>query len=154
VRVLRTVLLLLGVAGLAVGGVLLLDSVQTLPDVAVWAGAGVVLHDGLWAPLVFFLGLLGVTRVRGPLRAPLMTGLWVSAAVTLVALPVLGRFGERPDNPSLLNRNYTAGWLVVLAVVWALVVAWMLVAHRAAPRADAAPGADAVPPDPDPGQRS
>lgn len=124
--VLRGLLLLLGLAGMAVGGVLLLDSVETIPDVVVWAGAGVVLHDAVWAPLVFLVGLVGISRVRGPMRAPLMTGLWVSAALTLVAFPVLGRFGERADNPSVLNRNYTAGWIVALALVWVCVLVWLV----------------------------
>ena len=36
-----------------------------------------------------------------------------SARVTLVAVPVLGRFGARADNPTLLDRDYVAGWLVL-----------------------------------------
>lgn len=126
-RVLRAILMLLGLAGMAVGASLLLESVETIPDVVIWAGAGVVLHDAVWAPLVFLVGWVGISRVRGPMRAPLMTGLWVSAVLTLVAIPVLGRFGERPDNPSLLNRNYTAGWLAALAVVWLAVAVWLVV---------------------------
>ena len=46
----------------------------------------------------------------------------VLGPVTLLAVPVLGRFGERPDNPTLLDRDYTAGWLV-LAGLTALTVA-------------------------------
>jgi hypothetical protein len=30
---------------------------------------------------------------------------------------MLGRFGERRDNPSLLDRNYTGGWLVLATLV-------------------------------------
>ena len=35
----------------------------------------------------------------------------VLGSLTLLAIPVLGRFGERPDNATLLDRNYTVGWL-------------------------------------------
>jgi hypothetical protein len=34
----------------------------------------------------------------------------------VVAVPVLGRFGARPDNPTLLDRPYVLGWLVLAAL--------------------------------------
>jgi len=37
-----------------------------------------------------------------------------------VAVPVLGGFGARPDNPTLHDRPYAAGWLVVAALVLGL----------------------------------
>ncbi len=47
----------------------------------------------------------------------MVAGFVVLGSATLLAIPVLGRFGERPDNPTLLDRNYTAGWLVLAALV-------------------------------------
>jgi hypothetical protein len=49
-------------------------------------------------------------------------GLVVLGSVTLLAVPVLGRFGARPDNPTLLDRNYAAGWVVLAAATAAGVV--------------------------------
>jgi hypothetical protein len=42
----------------------------------------------------------------------------------VVAIPVLGRFGARPDNPTLLDRPYLTGWLVVagLTLGWVLLM--------------------------------
>ncbi|MCW2678630.1 MAG: hypothetical protein JWM62_31, partial [Frankiales bacterium] len=34
----------------------------------------------------------------------------------------LGRFGERPDNPTLLDRPYWVGWLVLVVLVAAVVL--------------------------------
>ena len=43
--------------------------------------------------------------------------------VTLATVPVLGRFGALPDNPTLLDRPYLAGWSVLAGLVAAGVVA-------------------------------
>jgi len=42
----------------------------------------------------------------------------VSLLVSLVALPFLTGLGRRPDNPSLLDRNYWAGYLTLMVLVW------------------------------------
>ena len=43
-------------------------------------------------------------------------GLVVLGTVTLMAVPVLGGWGANADNPTILDRNYAAGWLVVAGV--------------------------------------
>jgi hypothetical protein len=59
----------------------------------------------------------------------------VLGSVTVLAVPVLGRFGERSDNATLLDRDYTAGWLVLaLFTVAAVVVASVLRSRRATRR--------------------
>ena len=50
--------------------------------------------------------------------------------LTLLAVPVLGRFGARPDNLTLLDRNYPAGWVVVAAIVCTAVVATLVFGAR------------------------
>ncbi|MXG91767.1 hypothetical protein [Nocardioides flavescens] len=122
-----------GVLVAAYGAWLLLSrqDAEQLRSAAVWLVAGVVLHDVVLAPVVVVLGLL-VSRVVPPVaRAPIAAGAIVLGSVTLLAVPVLGRFGERSDNPSLLDRDYTAGWLVLAAVVLvAVVVATLARARR------------------------
>jgi hypothetical protein len=44
-------------------------------------------------------------------------GATVLATTTLLAVPVLGRFGARVDNPTLLDRNYVVGWLVLAMLI-------------------------------------
>lgn len=68
-------------------------------------------------------------------RAIVTAGLIVLVTVTITAVPVLGSWGARSDNPTLLDRNYVLGWLVfaILVVVGSLVrftPAWSRLVHR------------------------
>ena len=62
--------------------------------------------------------------------AAALVGLVVLGTTTLFAVPVLGRFGARTDNPTLLDRDYTAGWLVLAGIIAAAVVGAALVRSR------------------------
>lgn len=123
----RRALVLLGMGGMAYGLVLLLDrSWGDVAQVGAWLVAGVLVHDLLLAPAVI-AGWFLLTRLPlGRSRPPLAAGLVVWGALTITAVPVLGRFGERPDNPTLLDRDYTTGWLVVTALVAAGVIIGVL----------------------------
>ncbi len=55
--------------------------------------------------------------------------------LTLLALPVLGRFGVRPDNPTLLDRHYWSGWIAVVVVVCAGILVTRYAGRRRHPRA-------------------
>ncbi len=44
----------------------------------------------------------------------------MTVLLTIVAVPFLTGLGRRPDNPSLLDRNYWAGYLALVAAVWGL----------------------------------
>ena len=77
-----------------------------------WLVAGVVVHDAVLAPVVVMLFALPVGRWKGPFAA----GLVVLGTLSVTAIPVLSGQGERPDNPSLLDRPYWTGWLVVVGL--------------------------------------
>ena len=124
---------LLGAVGVAVGlygAWLLLTRVDDLVAVATWLVVGVLLHDGVLALVTIALGAVAVRLAPAPARAPLVVGLVVLGSVTLLAVPVLGRFGARADNPTLLDRDYTAGWLVLAGITVVAVVAASLVRSR------------------------
>lgn len=113
---------LLGAAGASVvayGGWLLLSRQE--PDQLVGAGTwlvlGVLLHDLVLVPLTLLVAWLGTRLLPRGARGPAAVVLVVLGSVTLVAVPVLGRFGRRPDNPTLLDRDYTTGWLVAAGLV-------------------------------------
>jgi hypothetical protein len=114
----------LGVALGAYGGWLALTRQDTgqLIEIAVWLAAGVVLHDVVVAGVVLAAVALGRRVLPGPWQAPATLGLVVWGGVTLMAVPVLGRFGARPDNPTLLDRPYLGAW-AALTVAAVLVVA-------------------------------
>ena len=62
-------------------------------------------------------------------------------SVTLLAVPVLGRFGARPDNPTLLDRDYALGWVVLAVLTIAGVAVATYVGARDARKGSRGPGA-------------
>jgi hypothetical protein len=121
---------LIGCAVAAYGGWLLSSRGHDPSDVAIWLVAGVVLHDGVVAVVTVGLGLLAVRIVPVAARAPVAVGFVVLGSVTLLAVPVLGRFGARADNATLLDRNYTAGWVLVVGAIVVVVGVSTLVRSR------------------------
>lgn len=128
----RGVLAVLGAAVAGYGGWRLLDTQDTRQVllVGVWLVAGVVVHDAVLAPAAVVLGRLGRPLPRAVAAGGVVV-LVVLGSVTLVGIPVLGGFGADPDNPTLHDRDYLAGWLVLAA---ASAVAGALVAAAAGRR--------------------
>ncbi|MGA8209414.1 MAG: hypothetical protein WB441_03910 [Nocardioidaceae bacterium] len=108
-------------------------SLPDLVNIGLWLAGGVVLHDAVIAPGVVAVAVVVLPRLPSWSRAPAVAGLVVLLTVTLVALPVIGRFGAREDVPSLLNRPYGALWLGFAALVVAVVVIASLVRRRCSP---------------------
>jgi len=122
---------LLGLAATAYGFLLVVGlGPGQLGSVLVWVVGGVLVHDAVLAPLVVVLGVLAVLSTRRWWRTPLVWALVVLGPLTLVAVPVLGRFGAKADNPTLLDRPYWAGYVVVATVVLVLTVAAALRRRR------------------------
>lgn len=114
----RLLIAVLGVAMAAFGGLRFLQ--LDLPDIVnavLWLAGGVLLHDAVIAPVTIGLTVLATRVVPASARVRITVALVVLATVTATAVPVLGRWGARPDNPTLLDRNYVAGSLVFAALV-------------------------------------
>jgi hypothetical protein len=128
----RLALGVLGVAATAYGAWLLLSrqDLDAVVEVAIWFAVGVVAHDGVIALLVLGAGAALVRTVPRVARAPLAVGAVVLSSVTLLAVPVLGRLGARPDNTTLLDRPYLAGWAVLAGLVAVAVALATLVRGR------------------------
>ena len=56
-----------------------------------------------------------------------------SVVLVFLAIPVYGKPGMRPDNMTVLDRNYPLGLWISLAVVWACVPLYYLLAARLLP---------------------
>ncbi len=127
--------LVVGAFGVLVGlyGAWLLLSRQEpsqVLDVAVWTVAALLLHDVVLGGLELALGAAAQRVLPWTLSGPVAGGFLVLGSVTLMAVPVLGRFGAREDNPTLLDRDYTTGWLVLAALVLVAVVLAVLRRRR------------------------
>jgi hypothetical protein len=113
--------LLLGAVGVAMGLFGLLRFVQqrfsSVVDGGLWLAGGVVAHDALFAPLTLLVLVLGARLVPRAVRVRVVVVLVVIVTVTVSAIPVLGGWGRRADNPTLLDRHYLAGWCVFVGVV-------------------------------------
>ncbi|MDT5127438.1 MAG: hypothetical protein QOH54_3082, partial [Mycobacterium sp.] len=120
--------IVLGVAMGAYGAVLLWDnSLEVIVRIAVWAVAGAVLHDFVFAPLCVALGFTGRRLIRGRWWTPVTVAGLCTVVLGLLAIPVFARPGLRPDNMTVLNRDYPLGLLLSIAVVWACVPLYYLV---------------------------
>jgi hypothetical protein len=96
-------------------------------DVGFWVVGLDVAHDLVLAPSALLVALV-VSRAVGPgvVRGPVLAGLGATAVVLLIAWPLLGRYGERPDNPTVLPLDYPVAVAAVVAVVWAIVAVVVL----------------------------
>jgi hypothetical protein len=127
----RTALILLGIAIAGYGAVLLWEfPVVIIVRIAVWAGVGLVLHDFVFAPLCVVLGFTGRRLIRGRWWTPVTVAGLCTVVLGLLAIPVFAKPGLRPDNMTVLNRDYPLGLWVSIAVVWACVPIYYLIVRR------------------------
>lgn len=121
----RAALIGLGCLVTAYGGFVLVtrQDGDALVAAATWLVVGVVLHDAVLVPLVLATGWLAARRLPDRWRRPATVAVVVLGPLTLLAVPVLGRFGAREDNPTLLDRPYVVAWLALVAATAAVVVA-------------------------------
>lgn len=117
----RWVLYALGTTAVLYGGSGLLGAAERTRPVAaaLWFGGGVVTHDALLAPAVLLVAAAVVRWVPVAARAVVQGALFVSGAVTLVAIPLVGGLGGAAGNPSANPLPYTRNLALVLTVVWA-----------------------------------
>ncbi|WP_405136037.1 hypothetical protein [Nocardia sp. NBC_01388] len=92
-----------------------------LRSIALWFAGGILLHDGVFAPLAATLGVAARRVLPESWWAPVACGAVCTVTLLLIAVPVIGREGALP-NPTILDRNYILGLAVAVAVVWVLVL--------------------------------
>jgi hypothetical protein len=120
----QTTLLLLGASTVAYGGVqmlqILLERTAPLLGVGGWWLGGPLIVDLIAVPVVVVVGVAIGRVVPAGWRRYVAAASALTVLVTLVAFPFLTGLGRRPDNPSLLDRNYWAGYLTLVAIIWGL----------------------------------
>ena len=133
--VLRALLVAAGVAAIGFGLWHWRDlELEKLVSTLVWLAGSVVAHDLVLAPVVVVLGVVAARLVPRRWRTPLAVGFVLWGTLTLVALPALSGMGERPDNPTLLDRPYATAWWAGTALVVLCVLAYGLLTRRRSDR--------------------
>ena len=126
----RVMLVALGVIVAGYGAVLLWENPPVIiMRILVWAVVGVVLHDLVFAPVCVALGFAGRRLIQGRWWPPIAVAALCSVVLVFLAIPVYGKPGTRPDNMTVLDRNYPLGLWLSLAIVWACVPVYYVVAR-------------------------
>ncbi|MTE13790.1 hypothetical protein [Nocardia aurantiaca] len=136
------ILLCVSGIGLAAYGVDLLLKMSTtdLRSVAVWFIGAILAENLVFGPVAALAGVLGHHVLPARWWSAYTVGAFISLALILLAIPVLGREGAVPGNDTVLDRDYTVGLIVSLAVVWAVVAAYLLLTRgRRSPATAAEP---------------
>jgi hypothetical protein len=128
----RALLVVAGVAAIGYGAVGLLRAASDTrpPRWIVELVASSLLHDLLLVPGVLLLVVAGRRWLPRSWRGPAAAFLLIGGSLALVALPVVVGAGARPDNPTLLPRDYGTGLAVALAVAAACVGVGTLLLRR------------------------
>ena len=135
----RAVLIGLGLALVGYGAMLLWDNpLQVIVNIGVWAAAGVVIHDFVFAPLCAAVGYAGRKLIRGRVWTPVAVAGLCTVVLALLAIPVYSKPGAHLDNMTVLDRNYPLGLWVSMAIVWACVPLYCVVARLLPVRQDEA----------------
>lgn len=114
----------LAVIGFGVAGLLRNVDGDALKSFATLFAGGLIVHDGVVAPLVALLSLPLVRLLPRWARPPLQAGLVVTALVLVIAFPLVVPGDTRlANNPSLLPGDYDRGLLIVLGCVWMVTAA-------------------------------
>jgi hypothetical protein len=125
----RTLLVLAGVVVGGYGAVLLWDNPSAV-RIVVWALLAAIVHDVVFAPLCAAAGLAGRTLIPAAWRPPVAVAALCSVVLALLAVPLYTKPGLRPDNPTVLDRDYAVGLWIALAAIWICVPVYHLVARR------------------------
>ena len=95
------------------------DSAQTHPgELARWVLGSALVHDAVVLPIVVTVAVVA-RRVTPARRWPVVRwALATTGVVGLVSWPFVRGYGRSAGNPSLLPRDYAAGVVAAVAVVW------------------------------------
>lgn len=127
----RGVLILVGV-GFGLWGLWLMRDFtrEQLISEAFWLGGGVVLHDGLLAPIVVAVGFGASRLLPGHLRSATATAFLIWGTLTIAFLPTLSGQGGKAGNATILGKPYVLTWIIMTLVFVAYAVGSALLRRR------------------------
>ncbi|HEX4727453.1 MAG TPA: hypothetical protein VH298_06625 [Jatrophihabitans sp.] len=142
---LRILLGTIGVAAIGYGAVrILTDAKDTKPlALAKWLIGSLLVHDLLIAPVVIGIGWLLARFVPPRARAFAQGGLVTGGLVSALGVLLIWRQGKSSARSlALLQQDYVANLLVLLAIIAAATVACYLISVSLANRRNTRPPAD------------
>lgn len=123
----RYALALLGLAAIGWGAYgLVADDSPDIIGIGTFMVVALVAHDFVILPAAVAVSALVVRFAPGWARVPAQAALVVSAAVSVVALPLVLGKGRIFDNPSAFPQHYGRGLLLIVGLVWTVAVVWAL----------------------------
>jgi hypothetical protein len=123
----RVTLVAVGVVAGAYGVMLVMDnSIEVIIRIVTWALIGVLLHDAVFAPVCLALGFAGRRILPHRWWTPVLVAALCTVVLVLLAIPVYDKPGQHLDNPSVLDRDYAAGFWIALGVVWGAALLYLV----------------------------
>ncbi|MBB3605250.1 hypothetical protein FHT40_004934 [Mycolicibacterium sp. BK556] len=123
----RVFLMIIGIAVGAYGVMLVMDNTtEVIIRIVTWALIGVLLHDAVFAPVCVALGFAGRRVLPHKWWTPVLVAALTTVVLVLLAIPVFDKPGQHLDNPSVLDRNYEAGFWIALGVVWGAALLYLV----------------------------
>ncbi|WP_142206593.1 hypothetical protein [Subtercola boreus] len=138
-RLTRTILIVVGVLGLALGAVVLVSK-QDLPailSVAAWMLGAIILHDAILSPIVFLIGVVARRagrRVSKVVLAIIQGGIVTGCLLMLLVIPEIYAKTLPIANDTVLPFDYAARlgflWLGIAALTAAICAVYLRVRKR------------------------
>lgn len=141
----RVLLGTIGVAAIGYGALRILTDAKDTKPIALlkWLIGSLLVHDLLIAPVVIGIGWLLARFVPPRARAFVQAGLVTGGLVSALGLILIWRQGKSSARSlALLQQNYTANLLVLLAIIAAVTVVCYLISVSLANRRNTRPPAD------------
>ncbi|MDH6244099.1 hypothetical protein [Mycobacterium sp. OTB74] len=130
-RAIRAALAAAGIAAVLYGSTLLWDNpTVVLVRILAWGLGAVIVHDAVFAPLCVLVGYTGRKLLPARWRAPVAMAGLCTVVLLLLAIPVFDKPGRRPDNVTVVDRDYHVGLLISLAVVWVAALTYLVIVRR------------------------
>jgi hypothetical protein len=115
----RLVIAAVGLAGIGYGLWLILrfQPISKPFKLIEWLAGAVILHDGVLVPTTLLIGGVLTAVIPPRARRYIQGGLIASALVTIVALALIYREGDQEKPLALLQQNYAAHLVLVVAII-------------------------------------